>query len=486
MTAGVLVRRMGALAVIGGLLGGCVYYNGMYNTNRLARSAQKAERDNRPFEASNLWGQVITRAESVMVRHPRSKYAVQATVLRGLALSRLNQCQQALAPLGQVALLPPGTLADEATLALGRCQIEAGDAASADLALSGLLDAEDKVIRNQARFHHARALRMTGHYDEAIPLLQEMRGPRAADELLLALSGAGRVEEADSLVDVMLASGDSVRTWDSLVVVMGGQRPGAAKTLIDRLSAQKDIVPAVKARRLYDDALRLWPVDTARATARLRQAVEAGATTEGGERARLRLLRLELRRAQGVEALAAVEDSLTALSAHAAVVSSESGQLVATVTRVRVSADSGAAGILQGDLRLFLAAESARDTLAAPHVAAELFRRIVAEWPESPYAPKALIAGQRLDSTWADSARVLLVERYSDSPYLAVLRGEEPDGYRALEDSLLAFAVAQPVGRAAAPGGRAAQPRPGEPTDARRRPRGPEAPGAPRGRQLER
>ena len=57
------------------LLGGCVYYNGMYNTNRLAKSARKAERDGRAFEAKNLWGQVITRAETLVVRHPRSKYA---------------------------------------------------------------------------------------------------------------------------------------------------------------------------------------------------------------------------------------------------------------------------------------------------------------------------------------------------------------------------------------------------------------------------
>ena len=73
------------------LLAGCIY-NGMYNTNRLAKSARKAERDGRVFEASNLWGQVITRAESLVVRHPRSKYADQANVLRGLALARLGQC----------------------------------------------------------------------------------------------------------------------------------------------------------------------------------------------------------------------------------------------------------------------------------------------------------------------------------------------------------------------------------------------------------
>ena len=39
--------RVALIALLAGavLLGGCVYYNGMYNTNRLARSARKAERD---------------------------------------------------------------------------------------------------------------------------------------------------------------------------------------------------------------------------------------------------------------------------------------------------------------------------------------------------------------------------------------------------------------------------------------------------------
>ena len=85
--------RASGMALVAGawLLGGCVYYNGMYNTNRLAKSAWKAERDGRVFEASNLWGQVITRADSLVMRHPRSKYAAEANVLRGLALARLPE-----------------------------------------------------------------------------------------------------------------------------------------------------------------------------------------------------------------------------------------------------------------------------------------------------------------------------------------------------------------------------------------------------------
>src|SRR5918992_4911678 len=96
------MRWAGWLVV--GLLSGCVYYNGMYNANRLAKSARKAEREGRTLDATNFWGQVATKAESVVVRHPRSKYAEEAMILRGLALAHLGQCDQALAPLGRVAV----------------------------------------------------------------------------------------------------------------------------------------------------------------------------------------------------------------------------------------------------------------------------------------------------------------------------------------------------------------------------------------------
>ena len=102
------------------LLGGCVYYNSMYNTKRLAGSARKAEREGRTFEANNLWGQVVTRAESLVTRHPDSKYVDEALVLKGLALSRLRQCPAAVAPLGHVSMLP-----DDAATAKDRAGREA-------------------------------------------------------------------------------------------------------------------------------------------------------------------------------------------------------------------------------------------------------------------------------------------------------------------------------------------------------------------------
>ncbi len=446
--------RAGLLALLAGasLLGGCVYYNGMYNTNRLAKSARKAERDGRVFEANNLWGQVITRAESLVVRHPRSKHADRANVLRGLALARLDQCPAAVGPLGRLSLIDgSGDLAEEAALALGRCQLELGDAALADLAFATLVESHDSVRRREARFHHARVLRLTGRYEEALAVMRESPDPRGRNDLLLALAGTGRSDETFALADSVLALNDTAFAWDSIVVALGRQDPRTASALVSRLDGDPGLNPEQRARRLYEDALRLAQVDTAQALARLDEAARVPGRTESGERAHLRLLRLGLSRARSLDDLAPLDDSLAALAGRPSGAAGEAAVLAVTVARLRMLPDSAGPGVPRGDLRLFLGAEAARDTLVAPALAAGLFHRLADEWPASPYAPKALLAAEQLDPSGADVSRARLDSLYADSPYLAVVRGEDAPGYRALEDSLQAFAAAQPVARTRPP-----------------------------------
>jgi hypothetical protein len=167
-----------------------------------------------------------------------------------------------------------------------------------------------------------------------------------------------------------------------------------------------------------------------------------------------------------------VADSLRPLASRATPSSQEAKLLLLTIAGVQAGADSSGSEVPQGDLRLFLAAETARDSLAAPVLAAGLFRQVVETWPDSPYAPKAMLAGRMLDPEWGEAVRPMLEEKYAASPYLAFLRGENPEGYKALEDSLQAYsyqtAAAQrrPVpgarpGAAPPPGAtRTAQPRP--------------------------
>ncbi|HWB41269.1 MAG TPA: tetratricopeptide repeat protein [Gemmatimonadales bacterium] len=432
--------RVVALSLAVALLGGCVYYNGMYNTKRLAGSARKAERDGRTFEANNLWGQVITRAESLVTRHPDSKYVDEALVLKGVALSRLNQCEAAVAPLGRVSLLPSDSeVVEEAALALGRCQLQLGDPAVAETMFARVVESEDPARRRDARLLRARALRESGRPQEAVAALEGADDPRAANERLLALAGARQRDAALALADSMLAAGDTTVQWDSLVVAVGREDPATASTLVDRLDAGPGTLPVVRARLLLEDGLRLEGVDSARSHARLRQAAAMDSTGDAGERARLRLTRLDLARTASISELPPLAKELDARIARRGMVSGEAGQLREAVGRILAAGDSASAGAAQSDLRLFLAAETARDSLAAPALAASLFRTIVEGTPDSPYAPKAILAGTVLDPVWGESAVVLLEQRYAASPYVSILRGEEPYGYRELEDSLQSF-----------------------------------------------
>ena len=459
------------------LLGGCVYYNGMYNANRLAHSARKAEREGRTFEANNLWGQVATKAESVVVRHPRSKYAEEASVLRGVALARLGQCDQALGPLSRATLAgKPGDLTEDALLATGRCQLALDNIPAGEAAFSQLLDSKDRDRRREAHFQHAKLLRQSGRYQEALRELEGVRDPRADSERILALAGAGRLPQALALADSLIAKRDTTRAWDSLMVLMGQQNPAAASQLLDRIRPLP-VRPEIQARRLLEDGIRLASTDTARAGARFREVVSIGGHNDAAGRASLQLILLDLRHARRVEDLPPVVAALKSVSEHFETVAYESTLLGGTIGGLHSAATSVTWETPRGDLRLFLAAEAARDSLRAPALAEGLFHRILDDYPNSPYAAKVVLAIQQLDSTWADSARGLLEGRYLSSPYLAVIRGESSEEYRQLEDSLGAYAATLDV-KPPAPGVRR-RPAVRDEDEPRRRPPAPGTSGVP-------
>jgi hypothetical protein len=144
-------------------------------------------------------------------------------------------------------------------------------------------------------------------------------------------------------------------------------------------------------------------------------------------------------------------------------------QLGTTAQRVALYADSTSAGVPQGDLRLFLAGELARDSLGAARFAAAQFRRVAKEWPQSPFAPKAMLALIPLDPQAADSLRNALLTYYPENPYVAMAQGGDSPAYEILEDSLRRFAATfRPEGR-----------RPTRPTPARRQPQQPQTPREP-------
>ena len=312
-------------------------------------------------------------------------------------------------------------------------------------------NSKDPMLRNEARLLRARALRETGRPQDGLAMLEGVTGPKARSERLLGLAGAQQRGAALALADSMLATKDSTGTWDTLLVSVGRTDPLTASALVDRLERKPETSPAARARLLFDDGMRLAGVDSTKSEARMRQASSLDSVGDAGERARLRLTRLKISRATSVAELPPLAEELDARVARKGTVAGEAGQLRESIGHILTANDSASAGAVQADLRLFLAAESARDSLAAPALAATLFRTIVEVIPESPYAPKAILAGQALDPVWGASAIPLLEQRYAASPYVSMLRGEEPYGYRELEDSLQSFSLSGGVPAARRP-----------------------------------
>ncbi len=214
------------------LLAGCAYYNGMYNANRLARSAEKAEREGRTFDAQGLWAQAAVRAESVLARHPDSKWADDAELVRGKAFFHRNDCGSAVGPLGRAARSPNDPrVAEEASYLLGECHVRLGNPDAAGHAFGRLATSEDPARRLTAQLWQGRALRLAGRFAEALAQLEGSSDPRAIGERAVALAGLGRSDSALALADVLLDRRDSIAPWDSLLATLGRRHPEAASRL---------------------------------------------------------------------------------------------------------------------------------------------------------------------------------------------------------------------------------------------------------------
>lgn len=428
---------------------GCAYYNGMYNTKRLAGRARKAEREGRTFDATSLWGQVGVKAESVLAQHPNSKWADEARLLQATSMARLRNCNAALRPLETIAVTSRNpAFAEEATALLGDCRTALGDPAGAMEAYGRLVDSRDPARRRLALFAHGRAQRMQGNYQQALAELTGTTYPGAPGERAAALAGLGRLDEVSVLIDTLLAARDTLVPWDSLLAGAGRHDREVASRFTDRIVADGAVSLGVRGRLLVGDALRWRDTDPARSDARLAEVERLAAGNVQAAEARLEGLRIEISAVDSLPDLLRWVTRVEDLSEGTGPVAPVALQLAGLARRVVQAADSVAPGAPDGDLRLFLAGETARDSLGAERLATRQFRRVAREWPQSPFAPKAILVLILLEPARADSLRDLLRSTYSTSPYLAMIDGGASPEYLALEDSLQRFALGfRPEGR---------------------------------------
>src|SRR6267378_3912138 len=166
------MSRVPILLLVVGAAGavGCVYYNGMWSAEQLAKEARRAEQRGSPFDARSFWARAAVKAESVVVQHPRSRWAEPALVLQGEALAKSGACDRAAVPLGAAARAARSdALRERAALAQAECTLAGNAPATVARQVADVMQSRDAGRRSEAAFltgpaaRGCRACRRAGH-----------------------------------------------------------------------------------------------------------------------------------------------------------------------------------------------------------------------------------------------------------------------------------------------------------------------------------
>jgi predicted negative regulator of RcsB-dependent stress response len=421
------------------LLPGCAYYNGMYNARRWAAQAERAERAGREADARDRWRRAVLHADSLLARHPRSRWADDALLVRGRALVHLKEWDGAAEALGRAAdRAGEHEQCLEALLLLGRTQLARGRFGDARAALDSAVTSSAAPRRAEALLYRGRVALAMG---DAAAALEDFRASAHAD------AGWGRAQAALALRDAALAAAtaDSLAgerryvegTWLPLLDSLGAAGGGAhASRLVDRLVQRGDVGRGQRARLLLADGARLVAAgDEDGAQRRMRDVQRIVPDSVEARLAGVRLARFDLEAAPTDAALAEIRERLLAIQRQGGAAAPDAQRMMHLLDR----ADTLSRALVTPDAFWFLRAELFRDSLGAPRLAAAAFAEMAVRFPRSPWTPKALVAAIAADHPAPDSLRALLEEHYGENPYtLALLRNraEAAERYAVLEDSL--------------------------------------------------
>jgi tetratricopeptide (TPR) repeat protein len=425
--------RRGRVAVAALLLTGCAYYNGLYNANRLARDAVRAERDGRTGEARSLWSQAAVKAESVASRHPGSKYRDDALYLQGRALERVGSCTQALPPLALAAdSSPDPALRVDARLLLGDCRLQLREPESTLVALDPILDIGSPAARSAALLLRGRALLLLGRNEAALEELTASGAREGAYAKAIALARLDRLDEAAATLGGVVEGSYLEEQWLRTLDSVGRRRPEVLASVIERLAQHPDVRDGQRARLWLGDGERWLAIgDTAAAEQRFLAVREIAADSSEGRTARAHLAIFAGRRVRDWTAVRSVADSFRVAVQQGGVAARIGGAFSNVFTRARNALEPDGT-----DLGLFLAAEDVRDSVRNRVLAGSLLEQVIERHPTSVIAPKALLALAAARPAVGDSLVGVLRARYPESPYTLVLAGTGGAAYEALEDSL--------------------------------------------------
>ncbi|GMV07931.1 MAG: hypothetical protein AMXMBFR53_42060 [Gemmatimonadota bacterium] len=419
------------------ILSGCVYYNALYNAERLFDQGDRERREGRDSVARVLYQDVVRKAAEGYRREPEGEWADEALLLMGRAYLRLGELREARSALEEAALragTPEVRFAAE--LSLGVARVQAGDVDGGTPMLSRAIDGlSSSRLRAEGHLWRGQALLAAGQPDGGWWDLDQA-----------AAEPAVRVDAALTRVLWGIRTGNRTRVVEGMNRLLrfreGGERVDSvaalARAAADRWgegtgvqllagvdSARWDRTPRGMIRLTRAAFLRQTG-DTAAAAREVRRVADGigPAATE----ARLRLAAWQLSQARDLlDARAALPLLLPAVA------DPRVARLVEDLQGAIALAERG----FDEPLAWFAAAEIARDGLGAPDLALGLFLAYADAATPDPWVPKALLAALSVARAEGDQAWLRgRLEPRADSPYVLAARGEPALGLEALEEEL--------------------------------------------------
>lgn len=415
---------------------GCAYYNAMWSAERYARDARRLEARGQDTEARTQWSRAALKAESVLVRHPGSRWADDALVLRGEGLARAGACASAAAPIAKaLSTVSDAPLRERAGLAAAQCALVNGKPVEVERALADALASSDGGRRSRAEYLAGQSAATRREYDAALTHFARSREPGAWPARVRTLIAADRLADAAAVLDTLAGKRFDTSEWNELLQTLalaGG--PDVAARALDKMMARgtSRVSNADRARLLIADGDRwLERAELDAAADRYRQAVAASGASGDASVAHVRELRVTAARAEGRVDLAPIGAELDRVARSGGSGGAGAGDARALLELVgHVSATPETPGAA------FRAIELARDSLRAPRLAGRLFLELAAADTGSLFAPKALVAALPLLPDQRDSIVTVLERAYPASPYTRAFRGDPSPAYAAAEDSL--------------------------------------------------
>jgi hypothetical protein len=401
--------------------GACAYFNGVYNAKEADQQATRLLRGGRESEAAGSFAVAAAKAETVLVRHPKTRWRGEALYLAGRGFAYSNQCERATGRLTEFLALTgqPAERRDRATLALATCSYHKGKHTEALTLLDPLTRSRKRDIATQASLWAARSAIRLGNTGKAQRYLGAIDAGVAQWELAAASIAEQEYPRAESLLALRARSGDYRDDLPAaLKALWAAGRQDQVETIVSRYDRAGGAASEKAALHLMMADLEMQARRDSMARLHLLAVPRATSDTVARKEAASRLTALRVRE---LSSLALVEDAIvkgaevargTALQTRL-----EDNLLLVKILERRRDI-SGAA--------LFLAAEVARDSLGSRGLAHALFKRIENEIPTALLAPKALLAAAELLPDSAPVYHQRIRTRYPTSPFRLLLDGGDP------------------------------------------------------------